>query len=806
MICRTSGHSLACAAALVLVVGLSKGGTARALDKTWNDGTADWTVVGDWTPSGVPGSMDNAVFRRGGGVVYTVTFPGSGAGGGAPAVNYLTDQLRVGNNTVTFADSVVANLTVPSTYTLNNATTAEVGRGIIIGELSTDTAAVLTTQLVKLEGVAATIGDASSSNGTLNVSAGTFNVTGSANPAFELLVGRSGTGTLNVTGGASVNVSGAFGDTMLAENFGSSGTAAIGGAGSNWTIGRNLTVGNSGIGTLNVTGGAQVTDLNGYVANNSTSTSTATVSGMNSTWTSSETELRIGVSGGGTLNVSSGGQVNCPSSYFGSDSAGSGTGSVTGAGSKLTTTGYMYVGYNGGGMLTASGGAQVSDRYGYVASEPMSTGTLTVDGIGTSWTSVLDIYVGNSGTGNLNVTGGAHVTNRNGFLGDLSSSSGSVSVSGSGSLWSNSGTLSIGAAGTGLVTVGSGATVSAAGPAPNVSIGSLGTVNGAGTISGSVQNGGTVAPGTSAGILTITGSYIQTPAGKLQIDIGGTTPGSDYDRLAVSGAVTLGGTLQVSLNPFAISLGNRFDIMDWGSRSGGFSTVTLPALSGTLGWGTSALYSAGVLSVIDTGYLPGDFDHEGHANAADIAACEGALKNLIAFQATLPGGGSLSGQRSVSIGDLTGDGLVNNADLQGLITYLANGGAIAAAQVAAVPEPRSLLLFATALGLTAVIGCQGRSLCPVIRLTARLIEQRFLEFREPWCGPRRLRSTETKCACQHGSTRRDNPYSIQTSMSHLQPSSIQERKCAGYSALRGCSSALRNSGLAGNIPPHPLRL
>src|SRR5262245_34430604 len=246
MFSRISGQFFAHAAAIVLIVGLLVCGGARAADRTWSDGSDNWTVAGDWTPSGSPGGGDNAIFRSGSGATYTVTFPGSGAGGGAPAVNYATDQLRVGNNSVTFADPTVMGLLVPSTYAVNNATTAEVGRGIIVGELSTDTAAVLTTQLATLSGVAATIGDASGSNGTLNVSAGSFNITGSDKPAFELIVGRSGTGTLNVTGGASVNVSGAFGDTVLAQNSGSSGSvAAISGAGSKWMIGRNLILGNS---------------------------------------------------------------------------------------------------------------------------------------------------------------------------------------------------------------------------------------------------------------------------------------------------------------------------------------------------------------------------------------------------------------------------------------------------------------------------------------------------------------------------------------------------------------------------------
>jgi hypothetical protein len=50
----------------------------------------------------------------------------------------------------------------------------------------------------------------------------------------------------------------------------------------------------------------------------------------------------------------------------------------------------------------------------------------------------------------------------------------------------------------------------------------------------------------------------------------------------------------------------------------------------------------------------------------------------------------------VSIGDLDGDGQVSNSDVQGLIIYLANGGA-PAGSLTAVPEPSGLLLNSTAL-------------------------------------------------------------------------------------------------------------
>src|SRR5262245_41673959 len=136
-----------------------------------------------WT-SGAPTNGDTAVFRLGAAASYVVTFPGTGTGGTTP-VNYVTNQLRIGTNTVTFADVSAA-----STYTLGNATTAEIGRGIIVGETASDTAASLTTNLVTFSAAAATLGDAAGSQGVLKVDGGTMNVTGSSAMDEELIVGN----------------------------------------------------------------------------------------------------------------------------------------------------------------------------------------------------------------------------------------------------------------------------------------------------------------------------------------------------------------------------------------------------------------------------------------------------------------------------------------------------------------------------------------------------------------------------------------------------------------------------------------
>ena len=59
------------------------------------------------------------------------------------------------------------------------------------------------------------------------------------------------------------------------------------------------------------------------------------------------------------------------------------------------------------------------------------------------------------------------------------------------------------------------------------------------------NTGGTVAAGASPGTLTINGDYTQGPGGTLQEEIAGTTPGTQFDQLVVTGDVTLDGTLAI---------------------------------------------------------------------------------------------------------------------------------------------------------------------------------------------------------------------------------------------------------------------
>ena len=137
---------------------------------------------------------------------------------------------------------------------------------------------------------------------------------------------------------------------------------------------------------------------------------------------------------------------------------------------------------------------------------------------------------------------------------------------------------------------------------------------GTGTVQANLVNAGTVSPGSSPGTITVNGDYTQEASGTLSIELGGTIPGSEHDQLVVSGAVTLGGTLNVTLiNEFSPKLGDSFTIMTYGSISGSFSSASLPTLAPGLKWGVS-LGSTSMRLIVeaDGGTISGNVTYSGN--------------------------------------------------------------------------------------------------------------------------------------------------------------------------------------------------
>src|SRR5262249_31547098 len=90
-----------------------------------------------------------------------------------------------------------------------------------------------------------------------------------------------------------------------------------------------------------------------------------------------------------------------------------------------------------------------------------------------------------------------------------------------------------------------------------------GSLTRAGEVTGDVTNSaGTVSPGHSPGVLTIDGKYTQGASGTLAVDVAGTTAGSGFDQLAVSGAAVLAGTLAIVRDPsFSPTAGQTFSFL-----------------------------------------------------------------------------------------------------------------------------------------------------------------------------------------------------------------------------------------------------
>jgi uncharacterized delta-60 repeat protein len=102
-----------------------------------------------------------------------------------------------------------------------------------------------------------------------------------------------------------------------------------------------------------------------------------------------------------------------------------------------------------------------------------------------------------------------------------------------------------------------------------------GTITGSGTIIGNlINNGGTILPGHSVGLISVQGNYTQGAGGALSLEIGGTQPGQ-FDRLVVTGTATLDGNLTVrTINQFTPNPQSNFRPLEFTAASGDFASTS----------------------------------------------------------------------------------------------------------------------------------------------------------------------------------------------------------------------------------------
>lgn len=197
----------------------------------------------------------------------------------------------------------------------------------------------------------------------------------------------------------------------------------------------------------------------------------------------------------------------------------------------------------------------------------------------------------------INQAGGSFLIQTNGMIDFITPLGGTFENAGVVARQSGAGvaTIDVGFQNRGVLEAGSGTLAFTAALLNDTS----GVIRGSATLDLSAAtffNYGTFAPGTSPGILTVNGNYTQTDTSALNIELGGITAGSEYDRLAVSGNANLNGYLNVSLiNGFLPQLGDQFDILLFGSRSGEFDNLNLPYVG--IGKALDTSYTAGSLQL-----------------------------------------------------------------------------------------------------------------------------------------------------------------------------------------------------------------
>jgi autotransporter-associated beta strand protein len=240
------------------------------------------------------------------------------------------------------------------------------------------------------------------------------------------------------------------------------------------------------------------------------------------------------------------------------------------------------------------------------------------------------------GDGDFNITGA--IQNGSATVSLAKSGSGKLTLSGannySGPTTISGGTLFVDSmVSTGAVTVASGST-----------LGGNGVINGAVAMPAE----STLAPGDNFGKLTVNNNVTLNAGSQtiMAISPAGASPQTN-SQLSVSGLLSFGGTLVVTNQGGALSLGNSFDLFNATGIAGAFATTNLPALDSGLVWDFNPV--TGVLTVASTGNTPPTI-----SAIADEMAAENTPGGAIAFTV---------GDAETPAGSLSVSGLSSNPAL-----------------------------------------------------------------------------------------------------------------------------------------------
>jgi Ca2+-binding RTX toxin-like protein len=536
----------------------------------------DWNTASNWSQGSVPDPTDDVAIPLNRHAVLD--------GGADSSINSIdldgtavvqgTRTLTVGTGT----SSIDNNLTIRdqgSKLRLNGTTNHNAGQVSAGSTGSTATAGGIVENAGTLSITGdVIIADGFGGQGLRNLPSATINRTSSAGTAtIQLPLDNDGavnatTGTLRITNGSPSGQQSGGSFTAAASS-----TLSFGGGGfvPAHSVGATGSVGGAGTVRLEVGGLALAAAATYDPATTAMRSGTLFLPGTGTTTTLDADSTQgccASIEGGGTLSVGNG------SSRLDTVAIQGGSDVLFSSGATIAATGNVAVRDPGttlrlNGTTTLSSGSWSVGGQGATPNpggRVENAGTLNITG---------DVLIGGNVNGELANLSGATITRTTSAgtaqvqtptttnAGTIDIATGTLSFTGSSPSLDQTG---------GLTQVASGATLGLS----NGMVLSGGTLGGFGTVAGSVSNtGGTVAPGTSPGILRITGDYTQGSGGTLLVEVNGSTPGTQFDQLDVGGVASLDGTLDIDNGAgHDPPPGASFGVVRSATRTGSFASVT----------------------------------------------------------------------------------------------------------------------------------------------------------------------------------------------------------------------------------------
>jgi autotransporter-associated beta strand protein len=502
----------------------------------------------------------------------------------APALTTVADQtwtvtnglmLTVGEagQNVTVANNVAINgaILFPNAIVVNAGGSLSIPNGTTLHSTITNNAvtSITVNGAVNQTGGAVTVGRSDSTSGS---------------PKATLVIGSSGAGNYNLSGGSVMDGSTTSdGRVDVGTSSGVTGTWNI--SGSAAVKLQSLYIANGGNGVVNVTNGSLTVGVNAVRVGTGNNGGTGTINVY-----------------GGTISAITGMNVQH------STSAGADNGTLNVYGGNVFVGGSLNVPDGlGAGVVNLDGGLLMATNNVNLPNNASGTGTINLDG-GTLQASSIVHNAAGSGTlvfngGTLKCSGNSSVFITGGIAVDVSTN-GAVFDTGNNNISVLPSLLnSIGGVADGGLTKLSSGTLTLAGTntynGPTVVMGGTLIVTNTRAIADStnliIDLGATL---DMAGSGTIALQATPTLNGTLlmQISKNGTTPSSD--QLAfTSGTIDCGGTLTVTATGNPLANGDIFQLFSAATISGAFTSINLPPLSSGLVWDTSELNVNGTIKV-----------------------------------------------------------------------------------------------------------------------------------------------------------------------------------------------------------------